>query len=186
MLAATAGHLTVLLCAASGPRRRAPTADAHSRRHRGAPPVHAPSRGARHHLCKRPHGMAELLEITADEQDDRIPAAARFSLGVEKRIHAWHRSCEEGRRWRAWSRAWPSSAKLGARSARRSAFRGALLIRTLFAVVMMSPFASPARAADDSTVGTIVRAAASESSSHFLCKLDSSGFGTTVLVSGYE
>ena len=136
--------------------------------------------------AKGRNGMAELLEITADEQDDRIPAAARFSLGVEKRIHAWHRSCEEGRRWRAWSRAWPSSAKLGARSARRSAFRGALLIRTLFAVVMMSPFASPARAADDSTVGTIVRAAASESSSHFLCKLDSSGFGTTVLVSGYE
>ena len=134
--------------------------------------------------AKGRNGMAELLEITADEQDDRIPAAARFSLGVEKRIHAWHRSCEEGRRWRAWSRAWPSSAKLGARSARRSAFRGALLIRTLFAVVM--PFASPARAADDSTVGTIVRAAASESSSHFLCKLDSSGFGTTVLVSGYE
>src|SRR5262252_6536168 len=36
--------------------------------------------------AKGRNGMAELLEITADEQDDRIPAAARFSLGVEKRI----------------------------------------------------------------------------------------------------
>src|ERR1700738_1890422 len=50
---------------------------------------------------------------SADEQDDRIPAAARFSLDVlarqyavvraqivaiEKRIHAWHRSSEESRR----------------------------------------------------------------------------------------
>src|SRR5436309_9021573 len=58
-------------------------------------------------------GTAELLEIIANEQDDRIPAAARFSLDVlarqyavlaaeigaiEKRIHAWHRSCEESRR----------------------------------------------------------------------------------------
>src|SRR5258705_6948540 len=59
------------------------------------------------------NGTAELLEIIADEQDDRIPAAARFSLGVlarqyaaireetvaiERRIHAWHRSSEESRR----------------------------------------------------------------------------------------
>jgi transposase len=51
--------------------------------------------------------------IIADEQHDRIPAAARFSLGIlarqyavvraqivaiEKRIHAWHRSSEESRR----------------------------------------------------------------------------------------
>ena len=58
-------------------------------------------------------GTAELIEIIADEQDERIPAAARFSLevlarhyaaikteigAVEKRIHAWHRSCEESRR----------------------------------------------------------------------------------------
>src|SRR5262249_61571819 len=53
------------------------------------------------------------LKIIADEHDDRIPAAARFSLDVlarqyavvraqivaiEKRIHAWHRSSEESRR----------------------------------------------------------------------------------------
>src|SRR6201997_4511580 len=56
---------------------------------------------------------AELLKIIANEQDDRIPSAARFSLDVlarqyaviraeivaiEKRIHAWHRSSEESRR----------------------------------------------------------------------------------------
>src|SRR6516165_10799306 len=56
--------------------------------------------------------MAEL-SIIADEHDDRIPAVARLSLDVlarqytvvraeivaiEKRIHAWHRSCEESRR----------------------------------------------------------------------------------------
>src|SRR5262249_57536439 len=59
------------------------------------------------------NGTARLLKIIADEHDDRIPAAARFSLDVlarqyavvraeivaiEKRIHAWHRSCEESRR----------------------------------------------------------------------------------------
>src|SRR5262249_8351984 len=59
------------------------------------------------------NGTAELLKIIADEQDDRIPAAARFSLNVlarqyaaireetvaiERRIHAWHRSSEESRR----------------------------------------------------------------------------------------
>jgi len=53
------------------------------------------------------------LEVIANTEDDRIPAAARFSLDVlarqyanvtaeigaiEKRIHAWHRSCEESRR----------------------------------------------------------------------------------------
>ena len=63
--------------------------------------------------AKGRNGTAELLEIIADEQDDRIPAAARFSLGIlarqyalvraeivaiEKHIHAWHRSCEESRR----------------------------------------------------------------------------------------
>src|SRR5271166_5628561 len=52
-------------------------------------------------------GTAELLEIIAKAEEDRIPAAARFSLDVlarqyatitaeigatEKRIHAWHRS----------------------------------------------------------------------------------------------
>jgi transposase len=63
--------------------------------------------------AKGRNGTAELLKIIADEQDDRIPEAARFSLDVlarqyalvraeivaiEKRIHAWHRSSEESRR----------------------------------------------------------------------------------------
>ena len=56
------------------------------------------------------------LRIIADAEDDRIPSAARFSLDVlarqyaalateigaiERRIHAWHRSCEESRRLEA-------------------------------------------------------------------------------------
>jgi transposase len=63
--------------------------------------------------AKGRNGTAELLEIIAKAEEDRIPAAARFSLNVlarqyatitaeigatEKRIHAWHRSCEESRR----------------------------------------------------------------------------------------
>jgi transposase len=63
--------------------------------------------------AKGRNGTAELLKIIANAEDDRIPAAARFSLDVlarqyeaitaaigaiEKRIHAWHRSCEESRR----------------------------------------------------------------------------------------
>jgi len=63
--------------------------------------------------AKGRNGTAKLLEMIADEQDDRIPAAARFSLAIlarqyaairseivaiQKRIHAWHRSSEEGRR----------------------------------------------------------------------------------------
>lgn len=36
--------------------------------------------------AKGRNGMAELLEITADEQDDRIPAAARFSLPGTARV----------------------------------------------------------------------------------------------------
>src|SRR6266511_1786666 len=63
--------------------------------------------------AKGRNGTGELLKIIANEQDDRIPAAARFSLDVlarqyaavrteivaiEKRIHAWHRSSEESRR----------------------------------------------------------------------------------------
>src|SRR3989475_7772940 len=63
--------------------------------------------------AKGRNGTAELLEIIANEQDDRIPAAARFRLNVlarqpavsgaetgaiQKRIHARHRSCEESRR----------------------------------------------------------------------------------------
>jgi transposase len=61
--------------------------------------------------AKGRNGTAELLEIIADEQDGRIPAAARFSLevlarqysavrveiaAIEKRIHAcWRRSCQQ-------------------------------------------------------------------------------------------
>jgi transposase len=63
--------------------------------------------------AKGRNGTAELFKIIANKQDDRIPAAARFSLrilarqyaavreeilAIEKRIHAWHRSCEESRR----------------------------------------------------------------------------------------
>src|SRR5499427_1399026 len=57
--------------------------------------------------AKGRNGTAEPLTIIANEEDDRIPAAARFSLdilarqyavlvaeigAIEKRIHAWHRS----------------------------------------------------------------------------------------------
>jgi len=63
--------------------------------------------------AKGRNGMAELLKIIVNAQDDRIPATARFCLdalarqyvalateigAIEKRIHAWHRSCEESRR----------------------------------------------------------------------------------------
>jgi transposase len=63
--------------------------------------------------AKGRNGIAELLAILANEQDARFPIAARFSLEVlarqyavltteisiiEKRIHAWHRTCEESRR----------------------------------------------------------------------------------------
>ena len=65
--------------------------------------------------AKGRNGTAELLKIIANEQDDRIPVAARFSLdilarqyaairaeiaAIEKRIHAWHRSSEETGDWR--------------------------------------------------------------------------------------
>jgi len=58
-------------------------------------------------------GTAGLIEVIANAEDNRVPAAARFSLDVlarqyaaiaaeigaiEKRIHAWHRSCEDSRR----------------------------------------------------------------------------------------
>jgi len=67
---------------------------------------------ARYDAVEGRNGTADLLKIVA-EQDDRIPAAARFSLdilarqyaairteivAIEKRIHAWHRSSEESRR----------------------------------------------------------------------------------------
>ena len=63
--------------------------------------------------AKGRNGTAELIEIVANQNDDRIPAVARLSLDVlarqyavitteigalEKHIHAWHRSCEESRR----------------------------------------------------------------------------------------
>ena len=63
--------------------------------------------------AKGRNGTAELLTIIANTEDDRIPRDARFSLDVlarqyaalameigaiEKRIHAWHRSCESSRR----------------------------------------------------------------------------------------
>ena len=63
--------------------------------------------------AKGRNGTVELLEVIANPEDDRIPAAARLSLDVlarqyadikaeigaiEKHIHAWHRSCEESRR----------------------------------------------------------------------------------------
>src|SRR6202047_484738 len=66
--------------------------------------------------AKGRNGTAELLEIIANADDDRIPAVARLSLAalarqyatitaeigtIEKRIHAWHRSCEESRRLEA-------------------------------------------------------------------------------------
>ena len=63
--------------------------------------------------AKGRNGTAELLQIVGDVADDRIPPVARFCLdllarqyltlnaevyAVDKRIHAWHRSCEESRR----------------------------------------------------------------------------------------
>src|SRR5437763_1678776 len=63
--------------------------------------------------AKGRNGTAELVKIIANEQDDRISPVARFCLdllarryltlvtaisSVDKRIHAWHRSCEESRR----------------------------------------------------------------------------------------
>jgi transposase len=63
--------------------------------------------------AKGRNGTAALLQIIANAEDDRIPLAARFCLevlvrqyvittaevgAIDKRIHAWHRSCEESRR----------------------------------------------------------------------------------------
>ena len=59
------------------------------------------------------NGTAELLKIIANATDDRLLPVARFCLemlarqyvtitaevgSIDKRIHAWHRSCEESRR----------------------------------------------------------------------------------------
>jgi transposase len=63
--------------------------------------------------AKGRNGTAKLLELIANEQEDCIPSAARFSLdilarqyaalttaigAIEKHIYAWHRSCEASRR----------------------------------------------------------------------------------------
>jgi transposase len=63
--------------------------------------------------AKGRNGTAELLQIIGDVADDRIPPVARFCLdllarqylslsaqvsSIDKRIHAWHRSCEASRR----------------------------------------------------------------------------------------
>jgi transposase len=63
--------------------------------------------------AKGRNGTAELLQIIGDVADDRIPPVARFCLdllarqylslsaevaSIDKRIHAWHRCCEESRR----------------------------------------------------------------------------------------
>jgi transposase len=59
------------------------------------------------------NGTAALLEVIANVGDDRIPPIARFCLevlarqykaltaeigSIDKRIHAWHRACEDSRR----------------------------------------------------------------------------------------
>ena len=63
--------------------------------------------------AKGRNGTAELLQVIASAEDDRLPPVARFCLerlarqyaartaeiaAVNKRIHAWHRSCEQSRR----------------------------------------------------------------------------------------
>ena len=63
--------------------------------------------------AKGRNGAAELLRIIDNVADDRIPPVARFCLdllarqyltliaevsSIDKRIHAWHRSCEASRR----------------------------------------------------------------------------------------
>jgi len=63
--------------------------------------------------AKGRNGTAELLRVIANAEDDRLPPVARSCLemlarqyaapiaeigAVDKRIHAWHRSCEESRR----------------------------------------------------------------------------------------
>ena len=63
--------------------------------------------------AKGRNGTAELLKVIANADDDRIPPIARFCLDllarqyiavtaevavIDKRIHAWHRSCEDSRR----------------------------------------------------------------------------------------
>ena len=63
--------------------------------------------------AKGRNGTAALLQIIANAEDDRIPPIARLCLevlarqykaltaeigSIDKRIHAWHRACEDSRR----------------------------------------------------------------------------------------
>jgi transposase len=63
--------------------------------------------------AKGRNGTRELLRVIASAEDDRIPPIARFCLDllahqymaltaeigtIDKRIHAWHRACEDSRR----------------------------------------------------------------------------------------
>jgi transposase len=63
--------------------------------------------------AKGRNGTAALLQIIANTDDDHIPPIARFCLevlarqykaltaeigSIDKRIHAWHRACEDSRR----------------------------------------------------------------------------------------
>jgi transposase len=63
--------------------------------------------------AKGRNGTAELLKVIANSEDARIPPIARFCLdllarqytsltaeigSIDKRIHAWHRACEDSRR----------------------------------------------------------------------------------------
>src|SRR6202007_3234218 len=63
--------------------------------------------------AKGRNGTGELLQVIGDVTDDRIPVVARFCLdllarqyltlvaevsSIDKRIQAWHRSCEQSRR----------------------------------------------------------------------------------------
>src|SRR5438067_3386425 len=84
--------------------------------------------------AKGRNGTAELLQI-GDVADDRIPPVARFCLNllarqylslsaevasIDKRIHAWHRCCEESRQAlvRSSPRPWLRRSATGAPSAR--------------------------------------------------------------------
>jgi transposase len=63
--------------------------------------------------AKGRNGTADLLQVITNAEDDRLPPVARFCLemlarqyaaltaeigAVDKRIHSWHRSCEQSRR----------------------------------------------------------------------------------------
>ena len=89
--------------------------------------------------AKGRNGTAELLEVIANAEDVRIPAAARLSLdalarqyanitaeikAIEKHIHAWHRSCEEKPPARRNPRHWSSCSH-------RPGRRGGGLVRAL-------------------------------------------------------